>query len=799
MSTEIQLMLQELIKAFRDLNFDKSNLILRESLEADLRYADPIFQLGIAYAKANGFREALAIFTCMESYIKDDPRIYYNIGLIYSMCGCHQDALNAYDLALSINPADVETLINKGSVANDINNYTMALQALNDAIAIRPDIAEAWSNKGIALNKLHLYQDSVSAYNEALRLDPGYYQAWSNKSAPLNKLKRFLEAIESCDKALGIKPDYAEAYFNKGITLGELKRYDEALIHYDRALGLKPDYAEAYFNKGVILGELKRYEEALTHYDRALSLKPDNAKTYFNKSNILHDLKRYDEALTHYDRALSLKPDYAEAYFNKGVILAELKRYEEALTNYEKVLSINPDFDWANGEFLHTKMKICSWINFQERVQKLAEQVQLNQKVILPFQLLSLIDDAKLHKKSSEIYIYNKYPPNPLLGSFSKRLKKDKIRLAYFSPDFQNHPVAFLTSELFELHDRSRFEIFAFSLHKAPDADPMRLRLRKGFDHFIDVENMSELEIAELARSLEIDIAIDLAGTTAHSRMGIFSYRAAPIQINWLGYPGTIGAKYIDYIVADSTLIPESSRHFFTEKVAYLPNTYMVDDTKRVASSRVFTREECSLPDDSFVFCCFNNDYKFNEKVLGSWSRILKAVEKSVLWISNNNELFKKNIVDEFDKRGIRSDRIIFAQRVELMADHLARYQLADLFLDTCPYNAHTTAVDSLKAGTPVLTLIGQSFASRVAASLLNAIGLPDLITRTQDEYESLAIYLARDRHELNNIKARLKKSLLTSPLFDTPLFTNHLEAAYIEMYQRYQMNLQPDHIYITH
>jgi predicted O-linked N-acetylglucosamine transferase (SPINDLY family) len=430
-------------------------------------------------------------------------------------------------------------------------------------------------------------------------------------------------------------------------------------------------------------------------------------------------------------------------------------------------------------------------------VDIICKKVMANEKVIHPFALLTFTDDAFLHKKCSEIYAQNKYPINSVLGPILKLPKKEKIRIGYFSPDFQNHPVSFLTAELFELHDRDKFEVFAFSLQKAPVGDEMNLRLRKGFDQFIEVEDRSDLQIAQLAREMEMDIAIDLSGHTQHSRTGIFSYRAAPIQVNWLGYPGTIGVDFIDYIIADQTIIPEQSLQFYAEKVASLPDTYMVDDSKRIASTRVFTRKECGLPENAFIFCCFNNDYKFNPQVLDAWARILLATENSVLWISENTEHFRVNLTTEFEKRGVESTRIIYAQRLESMADHLARYALADLFLDTHPYNAHTTAVDALKAGIPVLTLIGQSFAGRVAASLLNAIGLPELITHTQEEYEALAIELAMNPQKLAAIKLKLANNRLTTALFNTPLFTKNLEAAYSEMYQRYRADLPPDHIAI--
>jgi hypothetical protein len=332
------------------------------------------------------------------------------------------------------------------------------------------------------------------------------------------------------------------------------------------------------------------------------------------------------------------------------------------------------------------------------------------------------------------------------------------------------------------LHDRNQFEVYAFALKKAPDGDEMRPRLMKAFDHFLEVENLSDLEVAKLARELEIDIAVDLGGHTQFAPTGIMSYRAAPIQVNYLGYAGTMGAEYMDYIIADRTVIPESSQKYYSEKVVYLPNSFMVDDSKRVASDRVFTRQECGLPENTFVFCCFNNSYKFNKRILESWSRILLKVENSVLWLSENNEHFRNNIKTEFKNFGVDPNRIIFAQRVDSMADHLARYKLADLFLDTHPYNAHTTAIDALKAGVPVITYLGQAFPGRVAASLLNAVGLQQLITRTISEYEITAVNLALNVNELAKIKKLLVKNLAISPIFETSVTTLQLEAIFREI-----------------
>ncbi|MBT8622637.1 hypothetical protein AOC22_07090, partial [Polynucleobacter paneuropaeus] len=454
------------------------------------------------------------------------------------------------------------------------------------------------------------------------------------------------------------------------------------------------------------------------------------------------------------------------------------------------------DIDWALGDLLHTKMKICSWSGLAESLEAISKKVAANEKVAQPFPLLALNDDSFLHKKSSEIYVQSRYSFNSVLEPIIKRPQSQKIRVGYFSADFHNHATGYLMAELFELHDKSQFELVGFSF--GPIAiDEMRQRLKKSFDQFIEVGSKSDVEVAKLSRELNIDIVVDLKGFTQDARTGIFAHRSAPIQVNYLGYPGTIGADYMDYIIADKTLIPPQSQQSYSEKVVYLPNSYQVNDRQRIVSDKQFTRQELGLPENGFVFCCFNNNFKILPATFAGWMRILKAVEGSVLWLLQDNHWAPENLKKEAEKQGIAADRLLFAERLPL-PEHLARHRQADLFLDTFPYNAHTTTSDALWAGLPVLTLMGESFASRVAASLLNAIGLPELITSTQQEYEALAIELAQNPQKLIEIKLKLAKNRLTAPLFDTPLFTKNLEATYIKMYERYRADLQPDHITIT-
>ena len=605
----------------------------------------------------------------------------------------------------------------------------------------------------------------------------------------------FSQAEHKFIKSLELIPDRVSTLTNLSAAQLKLKKYSEARVAAQKAISVESDNSEAYLNLGLIELDLKNFESAIKFFDKALSLKPDYAEAYSNKGATLNELKRYDEAIAHYDKAISLKPDYHKAWSNKGNTLRELKRYQEAIAHYDKALTLKPDIDWVSGDLLHTKMKICSWSGLSESLEDIFKKVMASEKVVAPFSLLALNDDALLHKKCSEIYIQSRYPFNPVSEPILKRPQSQKIRVGYFSADFKNHPVAYLISELFELHDRSQFEIYGFSLVKA--VDEMSRRFQLAFDHFIESQGMSDIEIAQSSRDLNIDIAVDLTGFTQDARTGIFSYRPAPIQVNYLGFPGTMGADYIDYIIADKTLIPLDAQSSYTEKVAYLPNSYQANDRKRLISDRQFTRAELGLPENACIFACFNNNYKITPLVFDSWVKILSLVEGSVLWLLADNPTAKNNLIKEATARGLDSCRLIFAERMPL-PEHLARHRQADLFLDTLPYNAHTTCSDALWAGLPVLTLMGSTFPGRVGASLLKAIDLPELITNTQEEYEAMAIELAINPQKLRDIKLKLARNRLTTPLFDTPLFTKNLETIYTKMMERYQADLQPDHITIT-
>jgi len=694
-------------------------------------------------------------------------------------------------------PTHVKALNLLGATYLQTGEHQKGLPFIEQALAIKADFLEAYNNLGIALKALKRYEEAVSCYQKALALKPDYALGYYNLGIVLKELKRYEEAVSCYQKALALKPDYAEAHNNLGIALKELKRYEEAATCYQKALAIKPDFADAYRNLGNTLQELKRLEEAVPFYQKALAIKPDYADAYNNLGIVLKELQRHEEALACYRKALALKPDYAEAYNNLGIALQDLGRHEEVAACYKKVLSIKPDYDFALGMYFHSKAHCCDWSDFDETLQELLGGIDAGKVVSTPFSLQAAPSTPAQQKRCAEICVQKKYAVLPSAENINRRYAHDKIRLGYFSADFHDHPVGKLTAELFEQHDRSKFEVFGFS-YGATKTDSMRQRIITAFDHFIDIRNQPDQEIATLARHLEIDVAIDLTGHTSNSRIGIFARHLAPIQVKFLGDPGTTGAPYIDYLIADPTVIPVEHQQHYSEKIAYLPNSYLVNGSHRQISERQFTRSEFGLPDEGFIFCGFNVNFKISPIIFNTWIKILKQVEGSVLWLTEGNAQVRHNLRNEARKRGIAPERLVFAKRMDLLSDHLARYQLADLFLDTFIFNAHTTASDSLWAGLPVLTYLGEAFPGRVAASLLNAIGLPELITHSHEEYQALAIELATNPKKLAMIKQQLAKNRGTHPLFNAVLFTRHIEDAFTQMWERHQASLLPDHIYVS-
>ena len=655
--------------------------------------------------------------------------------------------------------------------------------------------AECHYNLGNALKDLGRLEEAVAAFQAALEINPRFALAHNNLGLALADLGHWVGASESWQRAVQINPALHDAHNNLGNALKELGDLDGAVASYLRVLALKPDSAEAHCNLGVAQISLRHTEQAIASFSRALALRADLAEAHNNMGIALAELGRAEDAETNIRQALRIRPGYAEAHINLGNVFGNIRRFRDAEQCYRRALELSPGHDYLFGSWLHAKLKICDWDGLDRELARLGDKIERGERASTPFPLLSMLRSRVLHRKASEIWVKANWArdnPRPVV---ERQPRREKIRIGYFSGDFRDHATAYLIAGLFERHDKSRFELTAFSF--GPDTkDATRTRIAAAFDRFCDVRDMPDGDVAALSKRLEIDIATDLSGFTHGSRPGIFSLRAAPIQVNYLGYPGTMAAPFIDYLIADQTLIPAAHRADHTEKIVYLPHCYQANDSKRIISEKRFTRSELDLPQDGFVFCCFNNNYKIMPSTFDGWMRILRKADRSVLWLFEDNETAAANLRREAELRGVVGERLIFARRMAL-PEHLARHRLADLFLDTLPYNAHTTASDALWAGLPVLTCIGETFAGRVGASLLKAVGLPELISSTPERYEALAIELAGNPDGLSEIKRKLADNRLSTPLFDTRLFTRHIEAAYAAMHARHMANLAPEHIHV--
>ena len=634
------------------------------------------------------------------------------------------------------------------------------------------------------------YAAAEEKLRHAHRLVPERVSVLTNLSAALLRQDKMAESATYAERSVALDPHNAEGWLNLAQCRRKAGALVQALECCERSVTLKPDYAEAWSTRGAALLDLQRSEEALASCDRAIALRPDHADAWCNRGLALTGLQRFDEAIASYDRTLALNPKAAQAWANRAVTLADLRRYDESLESYEKAIALG-SVPYLLGDWLRAKMQVCHWEGFERACERTLAAVDSGEKAATPFSLLAIPSSPAQQRRCAEIYVRDVFPG--IASRITTPAGHDRIRLGYFSRDFQNHAMSYLMAELFERHDRARFELFAFSF--GPQVkDAMRRRVEAAFEHFIDVSAKTDDEICRLSRSLGIDIAVDIKGLSGYSRTGIFARRAAPLQVNYLGYPGTMGADYIDYLIADRIVVPPEHLAHYSEAVAWLPHTYWVNDSLRKIAEHTPSRAQAGLPAHGFVFCCFNNPAKITPDVFDIWMQLLLKVPGSVLWLLDHNAGATRNLRAEAQQRGIAAARLVFAPPME-PSEHLARHRLADLVVDTFYYNAHTTASDALWAGLPVLTSPGEAFASRVAASLLQALGLPELITASRDEYESLAHALASAPERLSELKQKLARNLRTQPLFDTARFTRHIEAAYAAMWQRHRHGLAPDHI----
>ncbi len=596
-------------------------------------------------------------------------------------------------------------------------------------------------------------------------------------------------ALQYFDRAAAIQPGLA-IFSNRGAALQILGRTEEALVSYDQALALGPDNPVLIYNRGAALQHLGRTEEALASYQKALQLDPNYAAALNNAGNALRSLHRYPEALASYNRAIALQPHNAEALYNRGDLQWSVnKNYRAAITDLERTLAINPEYDYAPGQLLYLRMHGGDWRDFSAQRARINQGVRAGKRMVQPFHYQALSDSPADLQACAVIFTNHHFPPaEPLVRARAPARKK--IRLGYAAGEFREHATSWLMAELFETHDRDAFELVAFD-NGWDDGSPMRARLSTAFEKIIDVSRLSNRQAAEAVAAEDIDILINLNGYVGLHRTGVFAHRPARVQVNYLGSPATMGAPYMDYFIADRVLIPQSDEKFYTEKVVILPDSYQVNDTKRAPAGPVPSRATCGLPQNAFVFCSFNSSYKLTPDVFAVWMNLLKSTPDSVLWLLENNPDFAANLRRAATQAGVAAERLIFAP-VEPLPQHLARMQQADLFLDLLPCGGHTTASDALWAGVPLLTCYGHTFGGRVAASLLTAMGTPELIAENLAVYQALALELAGNPARLKALRQKLAHNRSAMPLFDTGRFRRHIEAAYATMWEIFQRGEAP-------
>jgi len=656
-----------------------------------------------------------------------------------------------------------------------------------ERLVAQTDVAQLYA-LAVAQQRAGASAAAIETYGRCLSLSPRSPEIHNNLGTALDQLGRLEEAVACFERAVALDPAYVRPLVNLGRVLRLQAKPSEAVTSLRQALELSPGNPAALTNLGFALADLSRSREAMDALRRAIALDPALAEAHHGLGRVLLDRGDASGALHSLRTAVTLKPDLLDAYPLLANALILLQRLPEALAVAERLLEARPEDANALAVRLNCATKMCDWDRAGTTLSRI-RRLPGGAAKVQPFLLLAIGDDPAEHLAAARSRAEAAARARVQLPPPSPRVH-DRIRVAYVSRDFFAHATAFLLAELLELHDRSAFEVHGVSFGP-DDGSPLRRRVLGAFDAWLEGADKSDLEIATWMREREIDIAVDLKGYTAYSRPGIFACRPAPVQVSYLGYPATMAAPFIDYLIADPCVIPEAEQEFYTEKIVYLPDSYQVNDRQRRIAAETPTRDEVGLPAGSFVFCCFNNNWKITAPIFDVWMRLLARVPGSVLWLLEDNPWAAENLRREAARRSIDPSRLVFARRAQSEI-HLARHRLADLFLDTLPYNAHTTASDALWCGVPVISCAGRSFAARVAASLLSAVGLPELVTGSLEQYEALAFALARSPAMLAALRARLTGSRATLPLFDTTSFCRHLEAAYRRMWLMHREGRPP-------
>ena len=723
-----------------------------------------------------------------------DPRhagALHLLGIVAAGRGAAEDAAGYFRRSLHIAPGDPAVMCNLGNALRDLRQPSEALVSYRAALAIVPDFAGALYGAGNALLDQGQIAESIRYFEQACAAQPGFADAWNNRGNALLACGRTEEALASYLQALTIDAAFQSALANCARTLVRLRRVDEALRCNDRRIALHPQDAAAYRDRGFCLLQLQRTGEALESYSAALALQPDDAESLYGRGTAAQRLGHHERALADFERAMEFQPDSIDIQFRRAEALRDLHRLGAAADAFERILDRDPRREYALGNLIQSRLQLCDWRDYAANVERAIRAVERGERVCLPgaFQVIAASPGAQLACARSY------WAAGPAARSARPRAPRTrvdgKIRVAYLSADFREHPVAMQLVGVLERHDRKRFDIHGLSF-STPQDSPIGRRIGAAFDHFVDVSRMSDAAVAALVEQHDIDIAVDLMGFSARGRPSLFALRPAPLQIGFMGYCGTMGSTHYDYLIADETVLPRDEQQHYSEQVVYLPGCYLPCDDRRAVAPGTPSRAECGLPENGFVFCCFNTHYKFAPGMFDIWMDLLRSVPGSVLWLAEASPELVANLRREAALRSVGAERLVFAPRVADAAEHLARYRNADLFLDTRPFGAHATACDALWSQLPVLTVRGATFAGRVASSLLLALELPELVTSNVDEYRQVALQLAANPGRLRSLRARLAKSGGQHKPFDTADYTRNLQASYTRMHERAQRGEPP-------
>ena len=810
--------------------FEEATVWLNKAITIDPNNHSVFNNLGVCYKELKKYNDALNNFKIALNIKPDYAEAYNNLAIIYRSLENYDKAIENYNKAIKLKPDYAESYNNLGIIYLNQEKFDTAKDLFEQAIKIKTDYTEAYFNLGNVYRKKKDYQRSIKYFNLAIKFNKNYVEAFNNLGIIYLNQEKFDAAKDLFEQAIKIKPDYFEAINNLGITYLNQEKFDAAKDLFEQVIKIKHDYAEAYCNLGLVFLKLNNVKKAKLNIEKAIFLKDDFQNAYVALGSYYNKIEDYENAEISYKKAIeikgkdvslhlgllyaglgnfadsekilsrliNLKPKDANNYFYRSIIYNNKLEFRLSLLDLEAAFKLNDTFYKSSNKvfmLLCARNKFCKWVENKKlkyNLLKITKKEDL--KHLDAFGLFAILDDLELTNNVT----FNKI--EELASDATNEIpdinfninKNKKIKVGYFSPDFHEHPVGYIVSELFSFHDKDKFEIIGFSLNPNQKIiSKIRNKIINNLDNFVECGKSNYREIVEKSKKLKIDIAIDLAGFTVHNKLKSFIKRVAPLQINYLGYPGTLGPSF-DYIIADLEVIPIEKQKFYSEKIIYMPETFLPSFTKFDFSSK----ENIRLKEENFVFVNFNTHHKITPSIFNVWMRILKKIKNSVLCLSEGNEHSRENLRKEAMNRGIAAERIIFSKTMDY-STHVIKYKFCDLFLDTFPYNAHSTASSCLLSGCPLITIRGESFHARVSSSILSSLNLRELICDSMEEYENKIINIAQSPKELDKIKKKLNDSLIKLKIFNTDHYVKNLEKAYNKIYEKYHQKLKPENIFI--